>query len=87
MRELLEDPEASVSGKDPPHFWVMVAALKRFVEDQGKGSLPLEVQSSPPSFFQWPNHHDLGFHEKGRLYLPVLPAWEKAFGQHSTCGE
>ena len=52
VRELLEDPEASVSGKDPPHFWVMVAALKRFVEDQGKGSLPLEVQIAPLSSFQ-----------------------------------
>lgn len=24
-------------------FWVLVAALKRFVEEEGKGSLPLEV--------------------------------------------
>jgi lipopolysaccharide biosynthesis protein len=26
-------------------FWVLVAALKRFVEEEGKGNLPIEVLS------------------------------------------
>jgi len=48
VRDLLEDPAANVStAGDAGHFWVMVAALKRFVEEQGAGSLPLEVCSPP----------------------------------------
>ncbi len=43
VRGLLEESAASVSGQEGGHFWVMVAALKRFVENEGEGSLPLEV--------------------------------------------
>lgn len=39
---MLED-EATRVGPQSTDFWVLAAALKRFVEQEGAGSLPLEV--------------------------------------------
>ena len=42
VRAVLED-EATRVGPQSPDFWVLAAALKRFVDGEGQGSLPLEV--------------------------------------------
>ena len=34
------------SALEDASFWIMAAALKRFVDNEGRGSLPLEVSSS-----------------------------------------
>ena len=40
----MEDPAAEPSSSSDD-FWLLVAALKRFVASEGNGSLPLEVSS------------------------------------------
>ena len=40
---MLED-EATRVGPQSPDFWVLAAALKRFVDGEGQGSLPLEAR-------------------------------------------
>ncbi len=42
VRAVLEDDAASV-GPHSADFWVLAAALKRFIDGEGQGSLPLEV--------------------------------------------
>ena len=34
---------SEVYSTDEAAFWIMTAALKKFVENEGKGDLPLEV--------------------------------------------
>lgn len=48
VREILDDSSASISGADVDDFWILVAALKRFVENEGAGNLPLEVDHNTP---------------------------------------
>ena len=43
VRAVLED-EATRIAPQSPDFWVLAAALKRFVEGEGGGSLPLEAR-------------------------------------------
>ena len=40
---ILDDPAVTPSGPEMPEFWVLVAALKQFIANEGHGSLPLEV--------------------------------------------
>ena len=42
VRTVLDDPEASVS-ETSDDFWLLTAALRRFVDHEGAGRLPLEV--------------------------------------------
>lgn len=42
VRAILEDEATSVS-PDSDDFWVLAAALKRFVDNEGQGCLPVEV--------------------------------------------
>lgn len=43
MRAILQDEAAARVAAKSDDFWVLAAALKRFVEEEGHGSLPLEV--------------------------------------------
>lgn len=38
----MEDEAASVS-KESDNYWVLAAALKRYLEKEGNGQLPIEV--------------------------------------------
>lgn len=42
VRSILEDEGTSVS-PESDDFWVLAAALKRFVDNEGKGCLPVQV--------------------------------------------
>ncbi len=42
VRSVLEDDATSV-GPHSTDFWILAAALKRFIDGEGQGSLPLEV--------------------------------------------
>eukprot|EP00878_Enallax_costatus_P020102 GHUV01021234.1.p1 GENE.GHUV01021234.1~~GHUV01021234.1.p1 ORF type:complete len:521 (+),score=136.35 GHUV01021234.1:1712-3274(+) len=42
VRAILEDPKADNLESSTPDFWVMVAALRRFVAAEGGGRLPLD---------------------------------------------
>lgn len=42
VRSILEDEAASVN-KESDNYWVLAAALKRFIDNEGKGQLPIEV--------------------------------------------
>lgn len=46
VRSILEDDAASVS-KESDNYWVLTAALKRYVDNEGKGQLPIEVCMPP----------------------------------------
>ena len=46
VRSILEDEGTSVS-PESDDFWVLAAALKRFVDNEGKGCLPVEVSNLP----------------------------------------
>ena len=48
VHQLFADPAASVSGQEADDFWILVAALKRFVQQEGNGQLPLEASSIAP---------------------------------------
>ena len=54
-------------------FWVLAAALKRFVDNEGKGSLPVEVgnlpASLPESLLAVVMHHDGGNNPVFRLHI------------------
>ena len=39
----MQDEAADTATSSSDDFWVLAAALKRFVENEGGGSLPLEV--------------------------------------------
>lgn len=43
--EILKDPATAVTASSD-NFWAMAAGLQRFVEQEGNGSLPLEVHSA-----------------------------------------
>lgn len=43
VQSILDDPAADVAGKPAEDFWILVAALRQFVEAEGEGNLPLEV--------------------------------------------
>ena len=47
VRTVLED-EATRVEPESAEFWILAAALKRFVEGDGQGSLPLEVSFPTP---------------------------------------
>lgn len=42
VRSILEDEAASVN-KESDNYWVLAAALKRFIDNEGQGQLPIEV--------------------------------------------
>ena len=42
VRSILED-EATNVGKDSDNYWVLAAAVKRYIDTEGKGQLPIEV--------------------------------------------
>lgn len=46
VRSILEDEAASVS-KESDHYWILTAALKRYIDNEGKGQLPIEVCMPP----------------------------------------
>ena len=46
VRSILEDDAASVS-KESDNYWVLTAALRRYVDNEGKGQLPIEVCMPP----------------------------------------
>lgn len=65
VRALLEDEEAGPGLRpDSDPFWIMVAALKAFVENEGRGALPLE--GSIPDM-----------HATTELYLRVLQLYRE----------
>ena len=43
--EILKDPATAVTASSD-NFWVMAAGLQQFVDQEGNGSLPLEVHST-----------------------------------------
>ena len=43
--EILKDPATAVTASSD-NFWVMAAGLQQFVEQEGNGSLPLEVHDN-----------------------------------------
>jgi len=43
VRNIMEDEAANVS-QESDKYWVLAAALKRYVDQEGKGQLPIEVQ-------------------------------------------
>ena len=45
VMEILKDPASAVTASSD-NFWAMAAGLQRFVEQEGNGSLPLEVHSA-----------------------------------------
>ncbi|KAL4859524.1 NEDD8-activating enzyme E1 regulatory subunit AXR1 [Chlorella vulgaris] len=42
LQAVLDDPCAASITQQSPDFWVLVAALRRFIEQEGEGQLPLE---------------------------------------------
>ena len=42
VKAIVEDEAASVS-KESDNYWVLAAALKRYLEKEGNGQLPIEV--------------------------------------------
>jgi len=55
VRAILQDEAAAGVAAKSDDFWVLAAALKRFIEEEGHGSLPLEVCSavSQDTAFWW----------------------------------
>lgn len=47
------DDEAAIVGPQSTDFWILAAALKRFIDGEGKGSLPLEVANLPHTLKRW----------------------------------
>ena len=43
VQAIMRDEAADCAASNADDFWVLAAALKRFVENEGCGSLPLEV--------------------------------------------
>lgn len=43
LRAILEDEAAASVSQSSPGFWVLVAALRRFLGNEGGGLLPIEV--------------------------------------------
>ena len=46
VKSILEDDAASVN-KESDNYWVLTAALKRYIDNEGKGQLPIEVGMAP----------------------------------------
>lgn len=46
VKSILEDDAASVN-KESDNYWVLTAALKRYIDNEGKGQLPIEVCMAP----------------------------------------
>lgn len=44
---MLHDDEATHVTESSPDFWLLAAALRAFVDEEGRGSLPLEVPPRP----------------------------------------
>ncbi len=47
VRAVLHDDEATHVTESSPDFWLLAAALRAFVDEEGRGSLPLEVPPRP----------------------------------------
>ena len=57
IKKILDQPKASAIDKNSSTFWILVNATKRFVENEGKGSLPLsgvvpDMKSDTDSYVQ-----------------------------------
>lgn len=59
VRSILEDDAASVN-KDSDSYWVLAAALKRYVDNEGRGQLPIEV-CMPSEPLAWMNSFTLKY--------------------------
>eukprot|EP00290_Baffinella_frigidus_P008012 CAMPEP_0180130334 /NCGR_PEP_ID=MMETSP0986-20121125/7813_1 /TAXON_ID=697907 /ORGANISM="non described non described, Strain CCMP2293" /LENGTH=559 /DNA_ID=CAMNT_0022070101 /DNA_START=40 /DNA_END=1719 /DNA_ORIENTATION=+ len=76
VKGLFQDENASAAGGRDPDvepFWIVVAALKRFVDCEGKGSLPLsgalpDMHSDTKSFIQL---QDIYKHQAAKEYAQV----------------
>ena len=78
VRAILQDEATASADAKTDDFWVLVAALKRFVEEEGHGGLPLEVQPwlpLPPG--AWRLHYGCG-NRCRLLYAGVqfVPVWQ-----------
>ena len=69
VRAVLEDEAASV-GPHSADFWVLAAALKRFIDGEGQGSLPLEVINLLQTLLRCHMAHSTRHHES-RGPLPM----------------
>lgn len=49
VRSIVEDEAVKVS-KESDNYWVLAAALKRYLDQDGNGQLPIEVHSNLTSF-------------------------------------
>lgn len=58
VKSILEDDAANVN-KESDNYWVLTAALKRYIDNEGKGQLPIEVCMAP------------GLHGPSVAYAPV----------------
>ncbi len=45
VKAIVEDEAATVS-KESDNYWVLTAALKRYLDNEGNGQLPIEVCTS-----------------------------------------
>eukprot|EP00049_Salpingoeca_infusionum_P003773 m.70754 g.70754 ORF g.70754 m.70754 type:complete len:533 (+) comp12268_c0_seq1:32-1630(+) len=57
VQEVLSDPKCTTLTKDSSDFWIMAHALKKFVENQGQGMLPVrgtipDMHSDSDSYIQ-----------------------------------
>ena len=68
VRAVLEDEAASV-GPHSTDFWVLAAALKRFIDGEGQGSLPLEVMTMHKALHAATSAHAT------ELYVSENPLW------------
>ena len=53
MRAILQDEATHVDAKSDD-FWVLAAALRAFVEEEGHGALPLQARTFSPSLLPLP---------------------------------
>ena len=47
VRSILADEAVNRLSKDSDNFWVLAAAMSRYVDNEGNGQLPIEVRQQP----------------------------------------
>jgi hypothetical protein len=73
VQAIMQDDAADIADSNSDDFWVLAAALKRFVEDEGRGSLPLEA-SCVCVFGMRLRLHPSVWHCHGQLLAVFSPA-------------